>query len=206
MQPGGGPARQPYSFLGPKPPQIVLKFQHIPQTLEKEQKICERTAMFFIPNVTRKCSSERSLYLIIRAGIFGRDVGEKSSPGIEQEPSMESSRTYPRKFNFQSRNRLFIPCRQLLYCLRVGNVLTNRSAFSHTQHMTMIILKSSIPSHGIAASKNKFHNRIDSSQESIPGVLKSLKIRAQDSGGPQNNTGKNFFGMDRLKSLHIMYV
>ncbi len=48
----------------------------------------------------------------------------------------------------------------------------------------MTILKSSIPSHEIHASKNQFHNGIDFSQEidsleSMPGVLKSLKIQAQ---------------------------
>ncbi len=78
-------------LLGSKPPQIVLKFQHIHQTLETKQKIWERTAMFFILNVTHKRSSERSLYLIISKCIFGRDVGGKLSPVIEQDPSMESS-------------------------------------------------------------------------------------------------------------------
>jgi hypothetical protein len=51
--------------------------------------------------------------------------------------------------------------------------------FPHIQHMTTVILKSSISSHGIDVSKNPFHNKIDFSQgidsvESMPGVLKSI--------------------------------
>jgi hypothetical protein len=47
------------------------------------------------------------------------------------------------------------------------------------------IIKSSIPLHGIDVYKNQFHKGIEFSQgadsvESIPGVLKSLKIRALD--------------------------
>jgi hypothetical protein len=48
--------------------------------------------------------------------------------------------------------------------------------------MTMTILKSSISSNGIDASKNQFHNGIGFTQwidsvESMPGILKSLKIQ-----------------------------
>jgi hypothetical protein len=50
----------------------------------------------------------------------------------------------------------------------------------------MTILKSSIPSHGIDAAKNQFHNGMDFSQgidsvESKPGILKSPKIQALNS-------------------------
>ncbi len=38
------------------------------------------------------------------------------------------------------------------------------ASFPHTQHMTITILKSSIPSHGIDVSKNQFHNVNDFSQ------------------------------------------
>jgi hypothetical protein len=53
--------------------------------------------------------------------------------------------------------------------------------------MTTTIIKSSIPSHGLSASNNQFHNLIDSSQgidfvESMPGVLKKFENSA--SGGP----------------------
>ncbi len=48
--------------------------------------------------------------------------------------------------------RLWLP-----HCLRVGNVLTNRGVLL-LQHMTKTILKSLLPSHGITASKNQFHN------------------------------------------------
>jgi hypothetical protein len=56
--------------------------------------------------------------------------------------------------------------------------------FHHTQHVTMAIMKSSIPSHENDASKNQFQNGIDFSQgidsvESLPGVIKSIKIQAQ---------------------------
>ncbi len=37
-------------------------------------------------------------------------------------------------------------------------------SFSHAQHMMMTILKSSIPPHGIDASRTQFHNGIDFSQ------------------------------------------
>jgi hypothetical protein len=84
--------------------------------------------MFFILNITRKRSSERSLYLLIRAGIFGRDTGEIVS------------------WNW------------------VGTKYGTESAMSHK----MLIFKAEIdfssfhsfstPSHGIAASENKFHS------------------------------------------------
>jgi hypothetical protein len=62
----------------------------------------------------------------------------------------------------QIRNIFFLPCQQKRYCLRVGNVLTNRGVLPpHTQPMTTTILKSSIPSHGIDASKIQFHNGLD---------------------------------------------
>jgi hypothetical protein len=56
-------------------------------------------------------------------------------------------------------------------------------SFSHTQHKSTTILKSSVSSHGIDVSKYPFHNKIDFSQgivsvESMPGIIKSLKIRA----------------------------
>ncbi len=38
-------------------------------------------------------------------------------------------------------------------------------SFPHTQHMTTIILKSSIPSHGIDVSKIQFHNGVNFSQD-----------------------------------------
>ncbi len=152
---------------------------------------------------------------------------------------MESSRTYPKKFNFQSRNRLFIPCRQLPYCLRVGmcwpigvpspthkiwrwqfwnlqflhmesvpprknftteleivNVRVRQIVLSY-RPAKLHKLAESIPWIRFLGSLNVykfvlwiyFSQGIDS-VESISGVLESLKIRAQDSGGSQNNTAK----------------
>jgi hypothetical protein len=88
---------------------------------------------------------------------------------------MESSRTCPIKCKFLKQESTFrpLPTADILFA-RVGSVLINRGLLpSHTQHMTMTILKSSIPSHGIDDSKNQFHNGIDFSQgfdsvESMP--------------------------------------
>ncbi len=59
-------------------------------------------------------------------------------------------------------------------------MFTNRIgvSFSDVQHVTMSILKSSIPSHGIDESKNLFHSGIDflqgiDSMDSVPRFLKS---------------------------------
>ncbi len=51
------------------------------------------------------------------------------------------------------------PWRQLPYCLNVRNVFINRGALPlpHTPNMKMAIV---IPSHGIDAAKNQFHNTI----------------------------------------------
>ncbi len=54
--------------------------------------------------------------------------------------------------------------------------------------MTTTFLKPSIPSHGIDVSKNQFQDEINFSQgidsvESMPRVIKSLKIQAQLAGG-----------------------
>jgi hypothetical protein len=66
--------------------------------------------------------------------------------------------------------------------------------------MTTTILKSSISSHAIDVSKYEFHNGIDflqviDSVESMPGVLKSFKIRALT-----NNC--TIFGLEYLKGKH----
>jgi hypothetical protein len=53
--------------------------------------------------------------------------------------------------------------------VRVGRSLTDGNVFinkgllllTHTQHVAMTIPKSSIPSHGIDASENKFNSEID---------------------------------------------
>jgi hypothetical protein len=112
-------------------------------------------------------------------------MGEKSIP----ENGIESDIYHKMLIFIAGMHRLFIPCRQLPYCLPVGNVLINRDALPPTtqiQHVTtMTIMKSSITSHDIDASKNKFHNGIDFSQgidsvEAMPGVNKSLQIQAQD--------------------------
>jgi hypothetical protein len=65
--------------------------------------------------------------------------------------------------------------------------------------MKMTILKSSIYSHGIDASRNQIHNGIDFSQridsvESMPGILKSPKIQAL-----------NYVRVEREKNETLLY-
>jgi hypothetical protein len=59
---------------------------------------------------------------------------------------------------FKSRVDSFHIVWLLEMCLPIGVF------FPYTQHMTTTILKSSIPSHGIAASNRQFHNGINFSE------------------------------------------
>jgi len=110
-------------------------------------------------------------------------LGEKSIPEIEKKPKYViefAMSPCPIKCSFLTRNRLFIPCRQLPYSL------TNRDALppqtSYDVHKSEIF--NSFIHCRIDVSKNQFHSGIDFSEvmdfvESMPEVLKSLKTRAQ---------------------------